>query len=32
LNIYQKGTISFAYYSAQRTNLENFSAQILRLD
>jgi hypothetical protein len=24
--------VSFAYYSAQRTNLENFSAQILRLD
>lgn len=24
--------VSFAYFSAQRTNLENFSAQILRLD
>jgi hypothetical protein len=24
--------VSFAYYSTQRTNLENFSAQILRLD
>ena len=24
--------VSFAYYSAQRTNLENFSAQVLRLD
>jgi hypothetical protein len=24
--------VSFAYYSGQRTNLENFSAQILRLD
>ena len=24
--------VSFAFYSAQRTNLENFSAQILRLD
>jgi hypothetical protein len=24
--------VSFAYYSAQKTNLENFSAQILRLD
>jgi hypothetical protein len=24
--------VSFAYYSAQRTNMENFSAQILRLD
>jgi hypothetical protein len=24
--------VSFAYYSTQRTNLENFSAQVLRLD
>jgi hypothetical protein len=24
--------VSFAYYSGQRTNLENFSAQVLRLD
>src|SRR5271157_2155294 len=24
--------VSFAYYSTQKTNLENFSAQILRLD
>lgn len=24
--------VSFAYYSAQKTNLENFSAQVLRLD
>ena len=24
--------VSFAYYSDQRTNLENFSAQVLRLD
>ena len=24
--------VSFAYFSGQRTNLENFSAQILRLD
>src|SRR5215470_12013597 len=24
--------VSFAYFSTQRTNLENFSAQILRLD
>ena len=24
--------VSLAYFSAQRTNLENFSAQILRLD
>src|ERR1700744_6690199 len=24
--------VSWAYFSAQRTNLENFSAQILRLD
>ena len=24
--------VSFAHYSGQRTNLENFSAQILRLD
>ena len=24
--------VSWAYFSAQRTNLENFSAQVLRLD